>query len=74
MVSNTSKKLTVLLPEKKAAVPVAGSSASRVRWWTVPIFLLMKIINGTRDCLLIATSDQPEVFDSAISVVLLKRD
>ena len=28
--------------------------------------ILDEIINGTRDCLLIATSDQPEVFDSAI--------
>ena len=28
--------------------------------------LIDEIINGTRDCLLIATSDQPEVFDSAI--------
>ena len=28
--------------------------------------VLDEIINGTRDCLLIATSDQPEVFDSAI--------
>lgn len=28
--------------------------------------LLDEIINGSRDCLLIATSDQPEVFDSAI--------
>ncbi|SHO49311.1 AAA family ATPase [Desulfopila aestuarii] len=28
--------------------------------------ILDEIINGSRDCLLIATSDQPEVFDSAI--------
>ncbi len=28
--------------------------------------IIDEIINGTRDCLLIATSDQPEVFDSAI--------
>jgi transitional endoplasmic reticulum ATPase len=28
--------------------------------------LIDEIINGSRDCLLIATSDQPEVFDSAI--------
>ena len=28
--------------------------------------IIDEIINGTRDCLLIATSNQPEVFDSAI--------
>ncbi|MBT8332953.1 MAG: AAA family ATPase, partial [Deltaproteobacteria bacterium] len=28
--------------------------------------IIDEIINGSRDCLLIATSDQPEVFDSAI--------
>ena len=28
--------------------------------------IIDEIINGTRDCLLVATSDQPEVFDSAI--------
>ena len=28
--------------------------------------IIDEIINGTRDCLLIATSDQPEIFDSAI--------
>ncbi|MEJ2056562.1 MAG: AAA family ATPase [Desulfofustis sp.] len=28
--------------------------------------IIDEIINGTRDCLLIATSDQPEAFDSAI--------
>ncbi|THB71853.1 MAG: AAA family ATPase [Desulfobulbaceae bacterium] len=28
--------------------------------------IIDEIINGTRDCLLIATTDQPEIFDSAI--------